>query len=503
MADVVPARRDSDHGAWWIFGLALLLAARAHGHTLDDGWTDTDVLADYACAAEGWRSLLEPLTCGRGGDNANFYRPVAMLQFWGLRALAGDWAWAWHLWSLLLHVATSTVLGRLVARHAPLPVALVATGLFAAHPLSVEIVPALARNLELPFALGVLAALYTARPPWCWFWSMVAVGSKEAAVVLVPVLAVHAGRRAPWFGLLSGIAAYFAVRESVLGGLGGYGTLPDARSFLVAPVELVLPSLGAIAPPLQGAGAGWAALAISGLGVAAWVGSRTESRPIVWTMTTLLVASFALYAVTGTYSRRLLYLPAAAACALVAVAFGRAFHTRNRPGLLLGGAWFATWLHGSPAVVPYVDSQLAAEAMAPYLDEAAWTDLPDGSTAWLVDRPSRVDADPRRFRYWSTRRSLNNTAATYSIEAWIEERTGKRVSLGHVSSVATLGAPRPAELLTSGNILRLRRPGATTTPGTRSPFAVELDGDDLVVTGEGTLWVYQPEGLVRVVLPAP
>ena len=501
--DEVPAGRADDHGGWWIFLVAGLLSLRAFGPTRHDGWTDTDILADFACAGEGAASLVQPLTCGRGGDNANFYRPLAMLQFWFLRAAFGPSPWAWHAWSLALHVATGTVLGRLVRRHAGLAAALGATALFAAHPLAVEIVPALARNLEIPFVLGFCAALLSVGTPWCWFWSMVTVASKEAGVLLLPVLAVYAPRRAPWFGLLSGVLAYFAARQSVLGGLGGYGTLADPRALAVAPVELVLPSLGSIAPPLAGAGAGWVLLVVAGLGVTVWVGSRTPARPLVLAMAATLASTIALYAVTGTYSRRLLYLPSAASSVLVAVAFARVFSTRNRPGLLVGGTWFAAWLHGSPAVLPYRDWVLSTSAMAPYLDPGWWAQLPDGGTAWLLDRPSRVDADPRRFRYWSTRRSLNNTVSTYSIAAWIEDRTGKKLQLRHASSMSTLGAPQPARLSLDAGVLRVQRPGADVTPATRSPFAVQVSEGGLVVTGEGTLWVYQPAGLVAFTLSPP
>ncbi|MBM4390590.1 MAG: hypothetical protein FJ090_05670 [Deltaproteobacteria bacterium] len=494
-----PPPRDPPGREWLGLGaLAVVLSLRAYWPTLSSGWTDTDILADYACAARGWRSLLEPLTCGVAGDNANFWRPAAMLQFWLLRATLGDWVLGWHLWSLALHVVNATLLGGLVRRHAGLPQGALATLLFAGHPLGVEIVPALARNLELSFCLGVLGALYTVGRPGSWAFALLALTSKEAGVLLLPVLAVYAPRQTRWAPLLLGFVAYALSRHAVLEGLGGYGTAPDIASLAVAPVELMLPSLGAVAPPLRGPGAGWAAMALAGLAVTTWVASRTAARSLSLAMALVLGGSLALYAVTGTYSRRLLYLPSAAACVLVALAFGRAFAIRNRPGLLLGGAWFAAWVHGSPIYRPYTDWQLATAAVEPFLRAEAWREIPDGATVWVVDRPARVDAEPRRFRYWSTRKTLNNTAALYSIEAWVHEHTGKRVELEHISSMA-MAAHAVVATMTVDPLVVVR-PGAQRSLSTRSPFTLAEDDGALRIEGRGTVMVWNPGGVQTRVL---
>ncbi len=491
--------RDLPDRAWLGFGaVALVLALRAYWPTLASGWTDTDILADYACAGRGWESLLEPLTCGMAGDNANFWRPAAMLQFWLLRATLGDGVVGWHIWSLALHVVNATLLGALVRRHAGVGEGALATVLFAGHPLGVEIVPALARNLELSFCLGFLGALYTVGRPASWAFALLAIGSKEAGVLLLPALALYAPRQTRWVPLLLGFGAYAMSRHSVLEGLGGYGTAPDLGSLAVAPVELMLPSLGAVAPPLRGAGAGWVAMAVAGLAVTAWVASRTAARPLALAMAAVLAGSLALYAVTGTYSRRLLYLPSAAACVLVALAFARAFATRNNPGLWLGGAWLAAWIHGSPVFRPYADWGLATAAIEPFLREESWAGIADGSTVWVVDRPARVDAEPRRFRYWSTRKSLNNTAALYSIEAWVLEHTGKSVELEHVSSMS-MGARFPVATVADGPMV-VHRPGAERSLSTRSPFNLSEDGAALRIEGQGTLMVWNPDGVETRVL---
>ncbi len=493
MPGTSPSREEPSR-AWLGYGaLALLVALRGYGITLDAGWTDTDILADYTCAGKGAASLLQPLTCGMGGENANFWRPVAMLQFWLLRASLGEWVLGWHLWSFLLHVVNSALLGLLVRRHAGMAPGALATLLFAGHPLGVEIVPALARNLELSFCLGFLGALYTAGRPIAWVFAMLALGSKEAGILLVPALAFYAPRRTRWIPLLLGFAAYALSRHSVIPGLGGYGTAPDLSSLAVAPVELMLPSLGAVAPALRGAGLGWVVMAVSGLAVTVWVASRTPARPLALSMAAVLGGSFALYAVTGTYSRRLLYLPSAAACVLVAIAFGRAFTTRNNQGLWLGGAWFAAWIHGSPVFRPYTDWKLATAAIEPFLRPESWADIPDGSTVWVVDRPARVDADLRRFRYWSTRKTLNNTAALYSIEAWVFEHTGKHVTLEHISSMSIGGHFPVATILESP--LRVTRSGAERSLSTRSPFTLVEEVATLRIEGEGTVLVWNPDGV--------
>ncbi|MFZ5480752.1 MAG: hypothetical protein ACOZNI_28590 [Myxococcota bacterium] len=440
--------------------LVPVLTWRAFGHALGFGFTDVDALADVAVAgrplSEQW---LAPLTGGYGKDNAAFWRPAAMLQFWAQRRLFGWEPAGWHAWDLAAHVVATWAFAAFASgtlRFAGHPRASLLSGVaacvFAVHPLAEEIVPAIARNIDLLLGIGfygALAALVAAqaarrerRPAAGWTALYVAgvvlaLGAKEAGV-LVPVAA------AAWILALRGdldlrarireaaaytvplaplVGAYLAVRARVLGGLGGYYASEElldhvGGGFGRGLVEPLLPSISRLLALGGGVPGGLAAVAI-------WAALLACLRPharVAAALAGVYVPWIVLLDLTGAYTRRVVYVPTAALCLLVVLAGAEAWRRRHVAGLAAAAAVGIVWAWGSPAIRRYDDWGVSAAVAASLTDAAHWTDLPTGTTVYLVDRPSRVDVDPRRDRLWSSRRSLNNCVASYAIQAWADER---------------------------------------------------------------------------------
>lgn len=499
LADRAAARKRRRSWISWAAYLVLLLGlvSRAYVPTLRSGWTDADALASVVCAGEGIESVLRPLTCGWGGDNANFWRPVAMLQFWALRLIFGWNAPAWHVWALVLHVATSLMLAAVVRRAGAGRFTAAGAGLlFAGHPLGVEIVPAVARILEIPFCLGFLGALRFAGTTWFWPFAIMAIGSKEAAVLLLPALFALHPTRTRWAGLIGLFVAFVAARTAVLSGGGGYGTAANLQAFLVGPLELLWPSMGSVAPPLIWAGVSWVVASWLVFGSATALALRSPHWRLGLAMLLVILGSFGLYSITGIYSRRLLYLPSAAWCTLAVLAVGRMAKSGPKVGISIFGIYLAGWIHGSPVWRPYTDWDEAGHAFDPWLDPKRWADVPEGETVWIVDRPARFDLDLRRVRYWTEHRTLNHTATLYSLEAWVREFTGKKVNLEHVSS---LSLPVGSSSAQAGVERReteviVRRETGIRKLASQIPFELSEVGTTFRIQGvKGQLvWVWNP-----------
>jgi hypothetical protein len=216
----------------------LTITALAYQFQLRLGFTDTDALADYAAARaeglSGWLTQLTlPLTAGVGGANANFWRPGVMLHYALQRALFDDNTRHWQAWDLGLHLAAVAALG-LAARSLGVSsaTALFAGMIFALHPLGVEIVPAVARNIDILVALFSLAALGAAgqgRGALTAILGLAALSFKETALAAMPValLALHWRSGLPSAAKVAGawalgVPLYLVARTSVLSGLGGY-----------------------------------------------------------------------------------------------------------------------------------------------------------------------------------------------------------------------------------------------------------------------------------------
>jgi hypothetical protein len=551
---------------------ATLLTIRGWGHALGYGFTDADALVDVAWARYPLADqLLAPLTGGLGGSNANFWRPAAMVQFWALRHVFGEDPAGWHAWSLALHVACSVLVALVVEALVPPPggrgaeasqggesgeglrpeprgdrwwIAVLSGLLFAAHPLAEEIVPATARNLDLLLGVGFFGALlcylrlcagdeerrsalalggplapgggtlpHRVASVLFFAFAALALGSKEAGVLILPVCALWAWRRAPlgtpvWrspamvrlvpFAVFA--AVFLAIRSEVLEGVGGYKELGPLtmlgglgyaleRAFF----EPFVASISPVLAPFRY----WSLPLVAAAWWALW--RATPERRGLWLdLLALYLPWIVLLGITTTYSRRVIYVPSIVMCVVLAVIVVTAVRTRARGWVVSAVLLGALYLHGSPAVRRYTDWGVMADAAAPFLDGAVWRNIPEGATVWLVDRPTRIDGDPRRYRLWTDRKSLNNAATSYSVEAWVDEHV-RDLDL-KVGSSLVMQAPLSdwaAELGVQGGVLTMTRKDGPRTIS--EGVTVVDDGAVLTFTADDAWFVvWNPDRAVAV-----
>jgi protein O-mannosyl-transferase len=222
----------------WTLGLALLaFAVRSPG--LFAGFVFDDAFGMQQRTHTEWSRLLAVFASDQSSFfGSNFYRPVLSVCYEVVYSLAGSDAWAWHLASILLHVAATLLVFRLALVVLEDPFAAgVAAALFAVHPAHVEAISwasALADPLLTVFmllsVLGFLRWMEQGRVVW-WILSLLAgtacIFTKETAVVLPVVLFATALALRPRakFGLpiVAATLPFFAValgflrlRQSVL-----------------------------------------------------------------------------------------------------------------------------------------------------------------------------------------------------------------------------------------------------------------------------------------------
>lgn len=317
------------------------------------------------------------------------WRPLAMLSFVLDRRVPGGVPFIHHAVNALLHglvvLALFPIARRLAGRGWP---ALVAIGLFAAHPAHTQVVAPIVGRTDLLAALGTLVALEcflrfreTQEPDtggrgrtwWLWLgaaaWA-VGLGGKESAAPLLLVLPVAdrllldrrgrelVGRSAMAYLPFVAVAVLYAVaRVAVLGGAAwhsvstvDYYTVPQrllfaghnavvSVSLLAAPVRFahLVTTLPDNAPFTYPDPTGPAALAFAAGGLVIGLGwlalvRRAPRFAFVWlaALLTWLPTSGLIPAAAGV-SMRFLFLPSAfAACG---VALGAALIGRDRPAL--------------------------------------------------------------------------------------------------------------------------------------------------------------------------
>jgi hypothetical protein len=458
--------------------LLLVVTAWSYSGNLELGFTDADALADAAAArvdrpADLVRQVTQPLAAGVAGENANFWRPVTMLHYALLRGLFGWDPLGWQVWDLGLHLLVVCVLFLLVrAARRPDSEALLAAGLVALHPLGVEVVPAVARSIDLVFTLFALLALLAItkeRVTVAAVAGVLAIGAKETAVVILPIgvlwaLALGRRRDSAVLALVWGIALplYLWGRSAVLAGWGGYRG-EEATFFLdrlgwsvgAAALELVVPGwtpqIEARLSSSWGPAAALVALALaSTLAALAW---RRGNRAVALGFA-LAFAPLVLYGLTGLYSRRLLYLPMAG----LALAAGTLWHLRP---LRLGiAAWIVSLAPASPLFHRDRD-WLANDAVTRGLTDGLAAELgalPPDAVVWVLDRPIRLSHDPRRRMLWRKGWSVNNTAATYSLQAWVDEGLGRPdIELRFLDAVTDAERLDQADVRTEDGWIRVRR----------------------------------------------
>ena len=413
--------------AW---ALLLVVTAVAWRENLVLGFTDVDALADAAWAGRPWsEQLFVPLTGGVGGANANFWRPVVMLHYKLLRTLFDMNPVGWQAWDLGLHLACVGLLGALVRGWR----GLLAAAIFALHPLQVEIVPAVARNIDSLLGVFTLLALLAAQRGR--FVATVlacgmALGCKETAVVVLPVVWLWwRGHRADKAWPLAGalvllIAAYIGARAQVLAGVGGYGSSlldPEGffKPFAAGPVASLFPGYSLTLEGWVSADGARLALGIGLAAVLAGVVVKRGRDPMDWLGLALWLLPLVLYGMTSTYSRRLLYVPLIG-LALMLSGWLHQRRFRVALALVLGSMLPHTALiHGHDwGLNDRVTLSLTQDV------ESQLREAPEGARIWVMDRCVRFTVDTARVRAWG-KGSLNNCVARYSIQAWADDVVGR------------------------------------------------------------------------------
>lgn len=254
-----------------LFPIALF-AVLVHAESLDLWFVATDTLplietSRVTNLAAIGTLFTQPLMAGSDFVSmALFYRPVASLTYAIDHALWGLAPFGYHLTNVVLHAVATVLVVITITEITDRPRVGFLTGLlFTVHPVTVEVVPVIARRQDILLAVFVLGTIslfvrwhrrwqrhrdrkWTLQPHRPLVAALVAytlaLGSKETALILPALLLVWTVLQqdeGPTQRLRAGLTAmgpfavvtllYAAVRVAVLGGLGGYhspfGGLPS------------------------------------------------------------------------------------------------------------------------------------------------------------------------------------------------------------------------------------------------------------------------------------
>lgn len=224
----------------WALTLVLILAAAVYVDSLSYQFVWDDVLTvvlnqklrDLRNLPEFFRDDLTTLT--GGGIEGRYYRPIMATSLALDATLWGPNPAAFHLTNILLHLAVTWLLARLLrAVGAGRDVAILAALLFALHPAHVEVVDFITQRLDLWLCIGILTCLLAHRHAGeagrrRIAWGLLALGgqalalfSKEVAVTLPLLLILSQGLapadpgqprgREAWRGALVRSLPYWAV----------------------------------------------------------------------------------------------------------------------------------------------------------------------------------------------------------------------------------------------------------------------------------------------------
>lgn len=346
----------------------------ANGFAVDDDYivranTRVHTLADQASI---WLTPWWPAY----GEQLGLYRPLTIFSF-SLQWAAGDGApWVFHLVNVLLHAGVSVLVLLLLRRFVSTAAACAGALLFAVHPVHTEAVANVVGQAELLSAAAVLGAcvVFAGRTGTrlrareaIVITTLFALGllAKEGAVVLPALLVVLdiAQRRLrlsqrsvthwmravalPLAALLIVLAAYMALRISVLGTAAGEDAAPwlsflrgESRVFsalkvwpeyarlLFFPFDLSADySPGVLLPATS-----FDSMVMVGAVILAAVTTLTFALPLrpiaglpaAWFLIAILPVSNLFFPIGVLLAERILYLPSVAVSFLAAIVWSRA-----------------------------------------------------------------------------------------------------------------------------------------------------------------------------------
>lgn len=200
--------KDDKKTAYWPSLLLFLYCFILYGHTVGFGFVldDVAVIEQNAFVKQGVSGFSEIMSGfyweGYWQSNAGLYRPLSLLFFAFEYQLSPDNPAIHHFFNVLYYALACVLLFRLLRRFLPsfsLPLLLLLTGLFLAHPIHTEVVAniksrdeilallfgLLALNLLIGTAFGK-AKIYLAAI--CFFLALL---SKEGAIVFLPMLLIY------------------------------------------------------------------------------------------------------------------------------------------------------------------------------------------------------------------------------------------------------------------------------------------------------------------------
>lgn len=337
--------------------------------------TAIDTMPTLAAArAHGAWEFLEVLTRELRGDatTGGYYRPLTLVSYTLDQWIWGGSAWGYHFTDVALHALAAVAVYWLARAAVELPrlAAALAAAIFIAHPVIIEVVPAIARREEALIVTGFcLAAIGGRWLPRRVGWllmvlgSIIAVTAAERGLAVPGVVFSHLlfyrfaasppARRlyesVRWTLPVGAVAVGFFVLRAVLHGGGGIDPSPggfywipvEFAMLLLYPqqmVDIVAPS-GAIMSALY-------VLVALGLGAAFVLPVLgTRRRSLVWFAMGWVATYVALISVAGIFFAWYVY-PAVPALALVISFFAtescRLLAARGVPsklrGALAGGA---------------------------------------------------------------------------------------------------------------------------------------------------------------------
>ncbi len=223
---------DHSSRSIWMLGLALLVFA-VHAPGILAGFVFDDTFSIQHRARADWSRIPAFFTTDQSAFfGSNFYRPILSVWYEISYRLFGTHAAAWHVASILVHVACALLVFRLaLLLTGNFPVAWTAAALFGVHPAQVEAISwASAMGdplMTMLMLLSVLAFLrWLQQGKLIWWFASFATGTaciftKETGVVLPVVLLATAlalrSRAKPGLPVFAATVPFFASMIVFLG----------------------------------------------------------------------------------------------------------------------------------------------------------------------------------------------------------------------------------------------------------------------------------------------